>query len=253
MREHAPPGDLYTGPKNMSYKYMLRGAGGAVEYTFYKGLNDYLAGISRVVYCRPDCPSNESIQKKYLDEPYSEPELSGFLNALKKHGSSREEQALIAISLVQNIPYDDGAYEAGKSIDRYPYQVLYDGEAVCGEKVRLLAYILRGLGYDTAMLYYPEEKHAALGIKCPMEYSHRNSGYCFIETTTPAIPTYDSGEYPGTGRITSQPTVLRLSLGDSYDNISEQWEDAREWEKIAQLMEKNNQVLRQDDYNKWKN
>jgi hypothetical protein len=250
--EDMPPSNLHAGEKSMTYNYTLRGESGAVEYTVYRGLYEYLGNISRFVYCRPQCPTNDSIQQKYLDEKYSEAELSGFLDAVKKKGRNREDQAMIAVNLVQNIPYDDAAYEAGKSKDRYPYQVLYDGKAVCGEKVRLLSYLLRGLGYDTSMLYYSKEKHAALGIKCPENYSHKNTGYCFIETTTVAIPTYDTGDYPGMGRITSAPVVLNLSGGDSYDNIAGEWEDAREWQRIEELISRNNRVLKQEDYDSWK-
>ena len=251
-KEAIPPQDMHSGPKNMVYNYTFQGVDGSVEYTVYEGLNDYLANISRMVYCRPQCPSNESVQQRYIDEKVSDGDLSLFLAAIKKKGETREQQALIAVNLVQNIPYDEDAYEAGKSKDRYPYQVLYENKAVCGEKVRLLSYLLKGLGYDTSMLYYPKEKHASLGIKCPEKYAHKNTGYCFIETTTVAIPTYDTGDYPGTGRLVSSPQVLQLSTGDTFENMSEQWTDAREWQRIEELISKNNRVLEQTDYDEWK-
>jgi|WetSurMetagenome_2_1015567.scaffolds.fasta_scaffold149683_2 hypothetical protein len=244
--------ELYGGPKNMVYNYTVWGASGSVSLVVYKGLNDHLANISRLVYCRPNCPSNESIQQRYLDEEYQNPQLDKLLAAIRAKGRTRQEQVFIAISLVQNIPYDESAYEVGQSRDRYPYQVLYDGSAVCGEKVRLLAYLIKGLNYSTSMLYYPKEKHASLGIRCPEKYSHKNTGYCFIETTTAAIPTYDTGDYPGTGRIVSSPQVLELSDGDTFEDMSEQWDDAREWQRIEELISKNNRVLEQDDYDKWK-
>jgi hypothetical protein len=244
--------DLYGGPKNMIYNYTLGGAGGSIKMVVYKGLNDHLANISRLVYCRPNCPSNESVQQRYLNEEYQDAQLDKLLATIMEKGKTRQEQALIAISLVQNIPYDESAYEEGKSRDRYPYQVLYDGSAVCGEKVRLLAYLIRGLNYSTSMLYYPKEKHASLGIKCPEKYAHKNTGYCFIETTTVAIPTYDTGDYPGTGRIVSFPQVLQLSPGDTFVDMSEEWADAREWQRIEELISKNNRVLEQVDYDKWK-
>jgi hypothetical protein len=156
--------DLYAGPRNMEYNYTVWGAGGSIKMIVYRGLNDHLANISRLVYCRPNCPSNESIQQRYLDDLDSDPQLSKLLFAVKERGKTRSEQAFIAISLVQNIPYDESSYEEGRSKDRYPYQVLYENKALCGEKVRLLAYLLRGLGYDTSMLYYPKEKHASLGV-----------------------------------------------------------------------------------------
>jgi hypothetical protein len=253
IENEAPaPEDLYGGPRNMAYNYTIWGEGASIKMTVYEGLNDHLAKISRLVYCRPDCPSNESIQQRYLDEAYQDSELSLLLSGIKERGKTRQEQALIAISLVQNIPYDEDSYEVGKSKDRYPYQVLYDGKAVCGEKVRLLAYLLRGLGYETSMLYYPKEKHASLGIKCPEEYAHKNTGYCFIETTTVAIPTYDTGDYPGTGRIVSSPQVLQLSKGDTFEDMSEEWDDAREWQRLEELISKNNRILEQEDYDKWK-
>jgi hypothetical protein len=251
-KEEIPSQDMHSGSKNMIYNYTFQGVDGAVEYTVYKGLNDYMAHVPRVVYCRPQCPSNESVQQRYLEDKVSDREMSLFLAEIKKRGGTREKQAMIAVNLVQNIPYDEDAYEVGMSKDRYPYQVLYENKAVCGEKVRLLAYLLKGLGYGTSMLYYPKEKHASLGIKCPEKYAHKNTGYCFIETTTVAIPTYDTGDYPGTGRIVSSPQVLQLSTGDTFEDMSDQWADALEWQRIDELILKNNRVLEQADYDKWK-
>jgi hypothetical protein len=43
-----------------------------------------------------------------------------------------------------------------------------------------------------------------------------------------------------------------LSSGDAFENMSEQWDDAREWQRIEELIAKNNRVLEQEDYDKWK-
>ena len=40
-----------------------------------------------------------------------------------------------------------------------------------------------------------QENHESVGIRCPLEESYKESGYCFIETTAPAIISDDSIEY----------------------------------------------------------
>ncbi len=76
-----------------------------------------------------------------------------------------DDQAGIAISLVQKIPYDyEKMYRCGWTCQgrtfvsgippRYPYQVLYDGRGVCGEKSSLLALLLKEFGFGVVLLEF---------------------------------------------------------------------------------------------------
>jgi len=247
-RKEPPPDNLYAGSVQRDYAYTLDGTSQVLGFSVYSGLNDYLAALPRTYQCTIACPSNETRQRQYLDEKYQEAELDKFSYLIKSKAADRENRAKLAISLVQSIPYDDLSYTQGKPLDRYPYQVLYDGRGVCGEKVRLLAYLLRDLGYGTALLYYPKEQHSALGLRCPAEYSHKGTGYCFIETTGPAVPTYDQGEYLGFGKLASSPEVIKLSDGDAYENIGQEYMDAQEWARLQDKIAQNKGVLEEADY-----
>lgn len=46
-----------------------------------------------------------------------------------------------------------------------------------------------------ALLDFDAEKHTAVGIRSAQEYAYKNTGYAFIETTTPLIITDGNGEY----------------------------------------------------------
>ena len=105
-----------------------------------------------------------------------------------------DDQARIAISLVQQIPYD---WQTFGLENRYPYEVIYDNTGVCEEKSRLLAFLLRDLGFDVVLFSFESENHMAVGIMCPVQYSYKNTGYCFVETTEPTMITYSQGEYVG--------------------------------------------------------
>lgn len=244
--------DLYIGAVDKTFTYAVDGTHDSIRFRLYAGMNDHLAEISRGYYCDPECPSNATIQQAYLDDVVQDKELKKLVELIRSKTDNRITQARIAISLVQEIPYDEISYEAGGSPDRYPYQVLYDGRGVCGEKARLLAFIVRELGYGTALLYFPEEQHAVFGVMCPADYAYRGTGYCFVETTTPAIPTYGEGTYPGFGRLESRPDVIVLSEGSSI-NLAEEYEDAREWSRMAALIEGSGGVLEQEEYGRWLN
>jgi len=251
--ETAPsPEDLYKGAEQRTYSYSFNGKAETLRFQVYEGLNDYLANLSRTYQCAQACPSNETIQQGYLDQRYQESELQRLASLIKTKASDRENQAKIAINLVQRIPYDDAAYNGGRATDRYPYQVLYENKGVCGEKTRLLAFLLRDIGYGSALMYFSKEQHAALGLKCPQEYSYKGTGYCFIETTSPAVPTYDQGPYPVFGKLSSSPEVLKLSDGDSYDDIGQEYRDALEWGRLQNMMQQTNGVLDETEYGKWK-
>jgi hypothetical protein len=241
---------LYLGPKTTQFNYTVDGEGGTLEFTAYQGLSDYLKEKPRIFYCNPKCPSNTSMQRAFINEKKQEPELEKFAQAIDDLTTSQDKRRKIAISLVQNIPYDDVLYQTNSTIDRYPYQVLYDAKGICGEKTRLLAYILGRQGYETAFLYYHEEKHIALGVKCPAQYSTQKTGYCFIETTTPAIPTFDQGTYPGAGKLRSTPEIMILSNGTEYYPVQD-YLDAQEWARIQTEITKSGGTLNQKDFDNW--
>jgi len=125
--------------------------------------------------------------------------------AIKAVAKKPDDQARIAISLVQKIPYDWDKYdliESGHSTHlRYPYEVIYDNKQICSESSYLIAFLLAELGYASGVFVFPDASHDTAAIKCPVKYSYKETGYCFIEATGRRIITYDtmasrySGDY----------------------------------------------------------
>jgi hypothetical protein len=184
--------------------------------------------------------------------------VSNLVDVIKNLSDNSDDQVRIAISIVQNIPY-------GNPLDltnKYPYEVLYTDSGVCGEKSELLALILKNLGYGVAILNYPTEDHQAIGLKCPVEYSLDGTGYCFVETTSPTIITDDSEKYACPDDTTNSSCSIRLSDnysvinlydGNSFDSVSAEYNDAKEFVSLNEKADANGGYLSKSDYDEWKN
>jgi|GEM_PF-948685 len=248
-----------TDPKKVSYEYILRGHRGHISYTVYGGLNDHLKRLPRTIvsyyYNKPT--ELDFINKDLNDEDQKEL-LDPLVTEIENITSNKDDQARIAISLVQNLDYDWDALKSGNIEGKYPYEVLYTGSGVCSEKTRLLAYLLRGLGYGVSIFRFDENGnfsgHDAIGLACSQQYSYENTGYCFVETTAPAIITYSSGDYytsdNGTSsiKLPTNPRLLKICDGNSFNSVTEEYYDAIEYNRLTH----EGDVLNSEDYYKWK-
>lgn len=240
-----------TDPKEQTFNYVLRGKSNDIKFTVYGGLNNYLSSLSRYYYCDPECPSDRELELRFLDQDKQYKCLKELVEVIKSKTSNLDDQVRIAVSLVQHIPYDWKRFRMNDLNNRYPYEVLYDKKAVCAEKARLLAFILRELGFGVVLFNYETESHMAVGIKCPSQYSYENSGYCFIETSAPSIITDSEGDYVGVGKLSSAPDIITISDGKSFDSVSEEYNDAQEWNRINKLSESSGGYLDSYNYYKW--
>ena len=202
-------------PKQIFLNYTLRGEEGQINFTVYKKLYESLGKISRYTNFKENFTLLDFRLKMLDNEPQREL-LLPLVVKIQEITDDKEDQARIAISLVQNIPFGNSnkTVKFGSIISdyqRYPYEVLYDLEGVCGEKSELMVFLLREIGYGAAFLYYSEENHEAVGIKCPEEYGVDDSEFCFVETTGPAIITDDKTEYITFEELKSYPQVLIAS------------------------------------------
>jgi len=210
-----------TEPKEISLEYILRGETGEINFTVYEGVAEYLSKLPRSISSENgEVPTKADFKLKRLNNKYQEAVLLPLVVELQNLFENEKDQVRIAVSIVQMIPFgssDKVAKIGGSTVDymRYPYEVLYDGAGVCGEKAELLAYLLREMGYGVAFLYYPLENHEALAIRCPKWRSVKRTNYCFIETTGPAIITDDEIEYAEFGKLTSEPELIIISDGKS--------------------------------------
>lgn len=247
--DYKPKGDtcvsrFLENPTKVDLDYVLRGDHGTISYTLYGALNGYLSDISRSYFC---CPTDKEIELTFLDNEHQKAQLIPLVDKIREITPIQDDQVRIAINLVQQIPYDDEGVRYGSLNNRYPYEVLYDRKGVCGEKSKLLAFILRELGYGVAVINYKTEEHEAVGIKCPEEYDYFNSGYCFIETTQPSIITYYSGDYALTGKLGEPSSIIEINDGYSFDSVDEEYEDAIRYDQIVSM----GQVLSEYYYNEW--
>jgi len=204
-----------VGPKEIQMPYV----NGYITFTIYKGLNDYLASLSRYISYYDNPPTTKDFIMKKLDDVEQKRMLDPFVEEIKKITSIRDDQARIAIRLVQSIPYDYASFTTNNVTGKYPYEVLYTNTGVCSEKAYLLVYLLRGLGYSTAVLEFKTENHDAVGIKCPSEYNYKNTGYCFVEATQLTAIGDSYGNYVGVGQLTSTPEVIVISDGYALNSI----------------------------------
>lgn len=217
------------------FSYTLRGESGILKVSLDKGLKDYLSGIPRTFVCNPVCPSRTQLELRFLDNERQKPALEQIAQQIREKTGNPDDQARIAVSLVQKIPYDMNALLADSNYQRFPYEVVYDYNGICGEKSDLLVFLLREFGFGTAIFIFEKENHAAVGIKCPAQYGYKNTGYCFIESTKPSIITDSDANYLLAGKLESMPLVLKISDGNSFDSVKEEFEDNQQYKKLLKL------------------
>ncbi len=216
--------DLETGQKTINLPYVLRGKPGSIRFDAYRGVNDYLSTKYPASFL-----NERDYWLQFTDESIQDRYLKQLADNVRAAEADRDNQVRAAISTVQNIPYIGYSFDTAA---KYPYHVLYHQNGDCDEKSLLLAYLLRELGYGVAVFEFEQESHMAVGIRAPAEYCYRNTGYAFIETTVPSIPTDAGGDYGATGKLKSDPKVFVVADGDSFEGIWREHTDAAEWNKI---------------------
>ena len=245
------PQNLLVNPKTMQYNYTLRGVSSEITFTVYGGMYDYLVSHEDSSVYNEQQSSQEEIDQtvilRYVNESVEQGQLSNLANSIEQITPNQDDQARIAVSLVQNIPYDLNSFEANNIPWKYPYEVLYSDTGVCEQKSILLVCLLRDLGYGCSILEFPLQNHAAVGIACPMQYAYY-SGYAFVETDQPNIITYYYGNYTGNSTLPSSPGyVIVIQDGKFMNSMSEEYQDAQTFLSL----EKMGSVLDQSHYAQW--
>lgn len=229
-------------PKNIQLKYLLRNEEKEINFTVYKNMTNYL--FSLPLYLNSQQFSRRDFIMRDLNEKEQRQLLLPLVTKIQNTARDKTEQARIAINLVQEISYGNTNKTVlfGKdaiNYSRYPYDVLYDKEGVCGEKSELMAFLLRELGYGVVIFYFSSENHEAVGVKCPNEYSYRSTGYCFVETTGNAIISDYEIRYSRIGRLSSDPEVIFVSSGDSLGDNLYEYDDAIKLMNMRNSIENN--------------
>ena len=245
--------EYQTNPKNITLKYVLRGEENEIDFVTYKGMADYISSLPKSIYHSEDeMPSRGDFKLMNINEGEQKELLLPLVTKIQNIAKNKEDQVRIAISIVQNVPYGEsekiitfGSNELNYS--RYIYEVLYDMQGACEGKSELLAFLLKEIGYGVALFYYPSENHEVVGIKCPIEYSLDNTGYCFVETTGVSIITNNQGYYIGRGdigggKLFSEPEMFLISEGDSLGKSLYEYRDAKDLIKISKAIEEKGEI-----------
>jgi hypothetical protein len=135
---------------------------------------------------------------------------------------------------VQSIPYQKADLSGPIKL---PYDVLYTGSGDCDEKSLLLAALLRELGYNVSLLRFDDQKHMAVGIRVPTGFDYNHTGYAFIETTNPAIISFNSVQ--DMFGVQGNPVIIPVSDGREFSTIPEEYTDAANLEKLTTSSRKN--------------
>jgi hypothetical protein len=230
--------DYQTLPEQISLSYVLRGQEKEIDFTVYNGSYGYVSGIPReIFYQAGEVPLREDFKLKSINEEEQRELLLPLIVDILNEAENEEDAVRIAVSVAQHIRYNfsNKTSRVGNLVtnySRYPYEVLYEQAGICGEKSALLAFLLKEMGYGTAILYFPQENHEAMGVKCPIKESFSETGYCFVETSGPAIISDGFLEYEGGITLSSPAEVIVISEGESLGRGLYEYRDALTLKKI---------------------
>jgi hypothetical protein len=206
----------------MFTRNLIVGKRETIGFTTYTGVDNYLANQNGAIRYDPNLVSEE------VNDPVQDYYLRPLVDQIKALTPYKDEQARIAISVAQMIRYDYLAADTQTITEKYPYEVIHTEKGVCGEKSRLIIYLLEKLGFGTAYFVFEDEHHATAAIRCPKEYSYMNSGYCFVEATDVALVGQSNNLYVNVGQLSYHPTIYNVSDGLEYRAIITQVETAKQ-------------------------
>jgi hypothetical protein len=236
-----PKLDYKQSPKTVSYYYNIDSNRKSMGFTTYGGLSDYFSKESHSYYNDAD----KEVIMELLENSYQDEYLQPFIDSIRKSSTNPDDQAKIAVSLVQHIPYNWNKYYNPSMDWYYPYETLYNNRGVCADKSLLLAYLLNKLGYDTVVFEF--SNHMAVGVKSSSNYGFYNTGYAFIETTRPSIITYVPDTYLSGFKVTSNPHIIHLNGGKKVLDLSNEYRDAVRMKQLEAM----GTVLDQTNYAEW--
>jgi hypothetical protein len=191
-------------PVEMAYEWKYNGQKYSIKETLFSSYYNFYSTLPKTYsYQEGELAQNweEEYFGMFLGYPIEDktiPELAVKIKELGTKNNLSDDQIVeLALSFVQNIPYDEikakrilsgnnlSQSEDAENAPDYPYEVLYKKLGVCSDKSLLAYSLIKELGYGVAVFVYDAENHMSIGIKCPQNYSTYNSGYCYAETTNP--------------------------------------------------------------------
>ena len=228
--------DFRQFPKTTSFSYVIEGERRSMTFTTFGGLSDFFSGMSHSHRYDPDTGVIMDLLENAVQNEYMRP----FVEMIRKRSITGDDQAKIAISLVQRIPDNGNRYSRTGTEWYYPYETLHNNEGSAADKAVLLAYILNELGYETVLFEFPS--HLAVGIKTSSRYSFYDTGYAFIEASRPTIITYEPGSGYGFS-ISQNPRIIHLTGGRKVMDVSTEYGDAMRMKQLEEMGGNLNQSL----------
>ena len=232
---------------SQKFPYVLHGDESYLVILTQEELSNYFFEQPRSISNIDELPTTKDLMMKNIGDSLQGEQLIPIVDDIRSRSDNKSEQARIAISFVQLIPYDLESYYADDLHGRFAYEVLHDAKGVCGEKSELLVFLLKELDFDVAIFNFEEENHQAVGIACSSEFDFKNSGYCFVETTQPTIITTVPNNYVGVGELLSTPEIVEFAGEYSLEGVSREYFDAQRLAELHSL----GPVLEKADYDAW--
>lgn len=160
--------------------------------------------------------------------------LMPLVNWLNKKIKKSDDRVRVAASMAQNVSYDENKSTGTEVVpsgrghgSRYPYETAYENAGICGEKAFFMAFLLKNLGYGTAIITFSSPSvHQIAGVKCADAYNFRDTGYCFIDPNYRHMITFG-------GSWESHDPYLIVPIADGKTfNAKKDWKDSRSWWKV---------------------
>ncbi len=177
--------DFRQFPKTTSFSYVIDGNRRSLDFTTFGGLSDFFSSRSHSYHYDPENGVIMDLLENQIQNDYMRP----FIETIRIRSITSDEQAKIAISLVQRIPDNGNRYARTTTEWYYPYETLHNNMGSGADKSVLLAYILNELGFETVLFEFSD--HLAVGVKSSSRYSFSGTGYALVEAAGPTIITYE--------------------------------------------------------------
>ena len=233
-----PDADYRQSPKTTVFSYFIDGKPRSMSFTTYGGLSDFFSNKSHSYHYDPD----NGVIVELLENEVQNEFMRPFIEMIRQRSITSEDQAKIAISLVQRIPNNGNRYTRAAPDWYYPYETVHNNTGSAADKSVLLAYILNELGFETVLFEFPS--HMAVGVKSSSKYSFYDTGYAYIETTRPTIITYEPDTGYGGFSISQNPRIIHLIGGRKAMDVSPEYGDARRMKQLEAMGGNLNQSYR---------
>ena len=235
-------------PKTVFLDFVYKGSKYGIYFFVNRIVHEKLASLSNsVIYKKgEDEVTKKDFILKSIDNELQKERLLPLVEKIRSLTPDVHKQARIAISLVQNIPYTNV-----DNIEKYPYGVIWKHGGSCSAKSDLLLFLLRELGFGTSALIHKSKWHRSVGIKCPDEYDVDDTGYCYVEVTTPTIITDNMTDFEGAGALTDFE-VIDISDGIRLEGLEEEFADKNIYHELINKIKAQDGVLSPDDYDLYK-